>query len=273
MQELPPGFRIVGGQQNPDPVIAPPDPYKQRQDARQDRATQLAEERFAYDRQRDAAEDARRDQEVADSERQAREAQADAAYQLENTIRKIDTIKADTTDSWTGVDGLGETGFLGAVQGSIPGRPAYSLREDLGTIDATQVLQAMTRLKELSPTGSTGFGALSAPELKLLQSSVARLDPNMDQETFMSNLDTARKVYSDMLLRIKGGGKEANELLGEALRKGASREEVMDMANLFGLEVNEADLDANLRSREAGGPVNEVLPPDIEAIMQKYGAN
>lgn len=255
-----------------DPVIAPPDPFKQASDARSERSTSLAEERFAYDMRRDMREDAEKDAEERAKDEQAKAAASDAAYQLRNTIRKIDTIGADTKDSWTGVEGLGETGTLGAMQGGIPGSAAYSLRKDLKTIDATQVLQAMTRLKELSPTGSTGFGALSAPELELLRSSVANLDPNMDQETFMANLMSARKTYADMLLRIEGGGKSAPELLTEALRSGKSRQEILDMAALYGLKVNEADLDANLRSRGAGGPVNEVLPPDIEAIMAKYGA-
>lgn len=165
-------------------------------------------EEFQYRQQRDAAEDARKNQEQADKAAKLTAAQEDAAYQLRNVIEKIGTIRADVKDNkW--FPGLGETGWLGARLGSIEGSPAYSLRKDLGTVDATQVLQAMTRLKELSPTGSTGFGALSAPELELLKSSVARLDPNMDQETFLANLAQAEKVYKDMLARIDGGGAKA----------------------------------------------------------------
>lgn len=165
----------------------------------------LNEREFQYRQQRDATEDALKQREQAEKAAKLTEAQSDAAGTLRRTIEKIDAIEKDVTDSWTGIAGLGETGMFGAAQGNIPGTAAYSLRKDLGTIDATQVLQAMTRLKELSPTGSTGFGALSAPELELLKSSVARLDPNMDQETFVSNLEAARKVYADMLARIEGG--------------------------------------------------------------------
>lgn len=188
-------------------------------------------EEFQYRQQRDATEDARKNQEQSEKTAKLASAQEDAAYQLSNVIEKIGKLRADVKDnSW--FPGLGETGWLGARLGSIEGTPAYSLRKDLGTVDATQVLQAMTRLKELSPTGSTGFGALSAPELELLKSSVARLDPNMDQETFLANLDQAEKVYKDMLARIQGSSKPAPKAAPKAAPK---------------------------------------RPADIDALMKKYG--
>lgn len=205
--------RIVGGkvvpiQQGPiNSGVNPSDVIAQRNANR-------ADQQFNYQQQRDATEDARKADEENQKRMMAQEAQRDAASQLRRTIEKIDGIKKDVTDSWTGVAGLGETGWLGWAQSGIPGSAAYSLRKDLGTIDSVQVLQAMTRLKELSPTGSTGFGALSAPELELLKSSVARLDPDMDQETFMKNLNDARRVYSDMLSRIEGGSKPAAQPKG-----------------------------------------------------------
>jgi hypothetical protein len=162
-----------------------------------------AQAEFDYRQQRDTQADAVEQQERDREAQMIADARQDAAEQLTATIRKIRRIKADVADSWTGVAGLGETGYMGWAQGSIPGTAAYSLRKDLGTIDAVQVLQAMTRLKELSPTGSTGFGALSGGELELLKSSVARLDPDMDQETFMSNLDEAERVYANALKRLR----------------------------------------------------------------------
>lgn len=207
--------RLVNGKVVPlqqGPIISGVDPS----DVIARRNANRADAEFRYRQEKDAREARREEEEAASKRQMAQEAQRDAASQLRRTIEKIDTIKKDVTDSWTGIAGLGETGYTGWMQGSIPGTAAYSLRKDLGTIDATQVLQAMTRLKELSPTGSTGFGALSAPELELLKSSVARLDPDMDQETFMKNLDGARKVYSDMLRRIEGqqqsGEQQASDL-------------------------------------------------------------
>lgn len=235
MQELPPGFRVVGAPQSQgDPVIAPPDPYKQRADVRAERTADRGDAQFQYQVSRDRVEDERKAKEELEKGTQAQAARGDAVSMLSRTLEKIRTVKTDVNDSWTGVPGLGETGMSGAMQGGILGSPAYSLRKDLGTIDSTQVLQAMTRLKELSPTGSTGFGALSAPELELLKSSVARLDPNMDQATFMANLETAEKVYQEMLDRIESEGLTGPPVSYEGSKTG--------------------------------------VPDDIAAIMAKYGA-
>lgn len=208
--------RLVNGQVVPvGPINSGVDPA----DVARQQSQNLNERKFSYEQSRDAVKDEkdRRDQqEKADK---MIEAQRDAASSLERTIKKIDQIEKDVNDSWTGVGGLGETGWSGWMQGSLPGTAAYSLRKDLGTIDATQVLQAMTRLKELSPTGSTGFGALSAPELELLKSSVARLDPDMDQETFVKNLRDAKRVYSEMLGRIKSTKKSTPDDIQAIMQK------------------------------------------------------
>lgn len=161
------------------------------------------QDQFDYQRQRDQQADAEKAQQRAEETARLRGAREDAAAQLRNVIGKIDNISKDVNDSWTGVGGLGETGWWGWAQSGVPGSAAYSLRNDLKTIDSVQVLQAMTRLKELSPTGSTGFGALSAPELELLRSSVANLNPDSDHATFVKNLKEARRVYEGMLRRLE----------------------------------------------------------------------
>lgn len=254
MQELPPGFRVVGAPQSGDPVIAPPNPYKEREANRQDRVADRGDAQFQYQVQRDAAQDAIKLREEADKARMASAAQEDAAYSLMRVIGKIDSIKADSKDSWTGVSGLGETGMTGYMQGGVPGTPAYSLRNDIKTVDSAQVLQAMSRLKELSPTGSTGFGALSGAELDLLRSSVANLDANSDQATFEANLEAARKVYRDMLLRI-------DPALVERVDAGS-----YDLP-LTGTVTD----DSPARPGEPGFKQPASVPADIDGIMRKYG--
>lgn len=216
--------------------------------------SQRGDAQFQYQIQRDAQEDIIRQREEADKARLAQNAQEDAAYNLMRVIGKIDSIKADSQDSWTGVAGLGETGFLGAVQGGIPGTPALGLRNDIKTVDAQQVLQAMTRLKELSPTGSTGFGALSAPELELLRSSVANINADNDQGTFEANLASARKVYRDMLMRLD-----------------PSLVERVDQGNYdLPLRGTVTD-DSPPRPGDRGFQPPASIPPDIDGIMRKYG--
>lgn len=265
MQELPPGFRVVGAPQGGDPIIAPPNPYKEREASRQDRVADRGDAQFQYQIQRDAMEDQAKQQEADEKARMAVDAQADAAYNLMRVIGKIDSIKADSQDSWTGVKGLGETGFWGSMQSGISGSPAYSLRKDIATVDSAQVLQAMARLKELSPTGSTGFGALSAPELELLKSSVANLDANSDQGTFETNLEAARKVYRDTLMRV-------DPKLVELIDQGK-----YDMPPEYGALPGEGISftvtdEGKARPGESGYKAPS-LPADIDGIMRKYGIN
>ena len=46
----------------------------------------------------------------------------------------------------------------------------------------------MSELKELSSTGSTGFGALSEKELRVLTDKYANLNPFVSADLFQSNL-------------------------------------------------------------------------------------
>ena len=49
------------------------------------------------------------------------------------------------------------------------------LQADIDVLLGMQTLETMAELKRLSPTGSTGFGALSAPELKILQDAATSI--------------------------------------------------------------------------------------------------
>lgn len=71
----------------------------------------------------------------------------------------------------------------------------------------------------------------------------------------------------------QSSGRLLNNTLGEwqklgvaaiksALDSGASKDEILAIAERNGLSVDEAALDANIASRDAGGATNEVLPPE-----------
>ena len=243
-----PWEKYAGGQAGPiNSGVNPSDVIAAKNSARGDA-------QFQYQVQRDTQQDLVKAREEQDKARQATAAQEDAAYNLMRVIGKIDSIKKDSTDSWTGVSGLGETGYSGWMQGGIPGTAAYGLRNDIKTVDAQQVLQAMSRLKELSPTGSTGFGALSAPELELLRSSVANINADNDQGTFEANLGAARKVYRDMLMRID-----------------PSLAERVDAGNYdMPLKGTVTD-DSPPRPGDKGFKPPASVPADIDGIMRKYG--
>lgn len=70
------------------------------------------------------------------------------------------------------------------------------------------------------------------------------------------------QMYEAMRRADAAGDAEAVKAIAAALNAGASKSEVQDLAQQNNLALNEADLDANIASRDAGGPVNTVLPPE-----------
>lgn len=68
----------------------------------------------------------------------------------------------------------------------------------------------------------------------------------------------AAKALTQRIKQMDTGGVDAVQ---QALEAGKSREEILSIAQQSGIEVNEADLDANLASRDAGGPTASVQEP------------
>lgn len=82
----------------------------------------------------------------------------------------------------------GSLGFDGFIRAFVPGSKAFTDRGRIQELKSHIALEKMMDLKRLSPTGSTGFGALSERELETLENSIARLDPNMNDEEFRNQL-------------------------------------------------------------------------------------
>lgn len=70
----------------------------------------------------------------------------------------------------------------------IKGTPAYQLREDLSTIESAIGLGRLQAMKEASKSGASGFGSLSAPELKLLVNSLGSINAGIGKEALVRNL-------------------------------------------------------------------------------------
>jgi hypothetical protein len=77
-----------------------------------------------------------------------------------------------------------------------------------------------------------------------------------------------RETEFDLFGRRKAEGEgnnaaKSNEVLGKLLQRGASRDEILELARELNLTVDEDALDANIRSRDEGGPINAfVSKPD-----------
>jgi len=125
------------------------------------------------------------------------EAQADTAG------RTMVSAISNMNDAMTRMGGRsGEffgSGFFGKAASFMPGTSAYDQVADVEFLQSNVALNAMSELKELSPTGSTGFGALSEKELRVLTDKYANLNPFTSPDLFQSNLKQLQGEFNNML--------------------------------------------------------------------------
>ena len=125
------------------------------------------------------------------------EAQADTAG------RTMVSAISNMNDAMTRMGGRsGEffgSGFFGKAASFMPGTSAYDQVADVEFLQSNVALNAMSELKELSPTGSTGFGALSEKELRVLTDKYANLNPFTSPGLFQSNLKQLQGEFNNML--------------------------------------------------------------------------
>ena len=125
------------------------------------------------------------------------EAQADTAG------RTMVSAISNMNDAMTRMGGRsGEffgSGFFGKASSFIPGTSAYDQVADVEFLQSNVALNAMSELKELSPTGSTGFGALSEKELRVLTDKYANLNPFTSPDLFQKNLKQLQGEFNNML--------------------------------------------------------------------------
>jgi hypothetical protein len=91
---------------------------------------------------------------------------------------------------------LGVGGMSATANLFLPGKgtDADTLDSVYSTLKSVISLDKLMELKKASPTGASGFGALSAPELKLLTDSVAALDVELDKDVQLENIRTIQRI-------------------------------------------------------------------------------
>lgn len=114
-------------------------------------------------------------------------------------------------DALLGPEGHREQGVLmktiGQADPWVTGRPGWIARNVIGTTNAADFdanldtiksnagLKALLDMKAGSPTGASGFGSLSGPELNLLTSKIASLNTNQSDMQLRNNL---HKIFQEM---------------------------------------------------------------------------
>jgi hypothetical protein len=123
---------------------------------------------------------------------QQKTAKAQAAQDSMDTSTQALQTLADIKNH-PGFDGFwtGPGTKWGAVWGKVPGSDRQALNNWVDSLRGQLGFDALMKAKASSPTGASGFGALSEGELKLISSLAAKLDPNSSD--FPAQLNTIQK--------------------------------------------------------------------------------
>ena len=101
----------------------------------------------------------------------------------------------------------------GALLASAPNSDARSLANKLNSIKDNIALKTMQQLKEASPTGTTGFGAMNIPELELTKNKFGTADQADNPEALLGDL---RRIAEAL---YRGRETSAKELAGLNAKK------------------------------------------------------
>jgi hypothetical protein len=89
------------------------------------------------------------------------------------------------------------TGTLGSVLNSVPGTPAYDLKQKLTTLQAIVGFQTLQAIRNASKTGG-GLGQISDFEERLLSAVQGSFDPGQSPQQFVGNLQNLQKTLDQL---------------------------------------------------------------------------
>jgi hypothetical protein len=169
--------------------------------------TEYQAEMLALKRQKD---------EQAAADRKAKIDNANA-LKSEAAKKRNEAVVLTVDDTLNTIDALEKSpGYssLGTVSGDIQINTPYirndakDANETLKTLAGQIALSTMANLKTLSAAGATGFGALTAPELNLLQNSIDTLkQENVSNARIVASI----KVIKEKMKKIKEGALGGNK--------------------------------------------------------------
>ena len=198
---LPPRDVSPGAQGRPPsrPQTAPISDYQRESlGIQRDRLTAAQQARDSAAAAKKAADDAKATQKQQVADRR----QADSAESANMLVDSIDALLQSP-----GYGALGTVG--GDVQIATPllRNDAKDANAQLQNVSGQVALATMAKLKALSSQGATGFGSLSAPELKLLQNAIATVQSG---EISNAQLTKSLKIIRDSMEKVANWRPQGN---------------------------------------------------------------
>lgn len=123
------------------------------------------------------------------------DAQKAERSKLDNAITGLQTMLGSGADQGLVNKTIGQVdpfqvGALGAIRRTLGNPYANDLKSNITTIQSNTGLQQLMDMKASSPSGASGFGSLSGPELALLTSKIRSLDLGQSSGQLKDNLAT-----------------------------------------------------------------------------------
>jgi len=126
--------------------------------------------------------------------------------------RVLEKIEAGD-DGWFGKFGLNTTaGIGGYLLQDLPETAANDVKQLISTLKANSAFDRLQQMRAESPTGGA-LGAVSAPELKLLEDAKGSLAQSQSPQQLIYNIKRLKNIYLDTV-HGKGNG-PAREVLDE----------------------------------------------------------
>lgn len=158
---------------------------------RADRSLQLQEQSAQRTAQKDNLEIEKARQEQAS----INDAKIHTIGSLRKTIAELEQIRGDTRGDWF------ETGTTGNIARAIPlvGNDAKALS---GRLVGIKGQNAFAALEDLEAKGIK-LTPISNAEIELAAASIANLDPSLNEDAFLGQLDKASSFYRDLLAKLE----------------------------------------------------------------------
>jgi hypothetical protein len=158
---------------------------------------------------------------------QAEQAQDDTLSNLKNGLVNIDKARG-LTKSWTA------NPWISATTENLP-TDAMALKDTVTALNSQKTIDLISRMKQQSKTGATGFGSVTEKELDLLQSDIVKL--NYRSPTFKADLKRVEDKWKEIINKIET---EKAQKAG-----GGSNDLERASANVSGLQREINNLPAN----------------------------
>lgn len=124
---------------------------------------------------------------------QAEQAQDDTLANLKNGLTNIDKARG-LTKSWT------TNPWISATTENLP-TDAMALKDTVTALNSQKTIDLISRMKQQSKTGATGFGSVTEKELDLLQSDIVKL--NYRSPTFKADLKRVEDKWKEIITKIE----------------------------------------------------------------------